>query len=92
MDLELSDDQELFRETTTRFIEARCPLPRVRELADTPVAHDPGVLADAGDLGWFALFVPEEFGGGSVSGSPIIGHQLNTDTASNDRCIVMWTL
>jgi len=71
VDLELSDDQELFRETTTRFIEARCPLPRVRELADTPVAHDPGVLADAGDLGWFALFVPEEFGGGSVSGSPL---------------------
>jgi alkylation response protein AidB-like acyl-CoA dehydrogenase len=71
VDLELSDDQELFRETTTRFIEARCPLPRVRELADTPVAHDPAVLADAGDLGWFALFVPEEFGGGSVSGSPL---------------------
>src|SRR4051794_23577905 len=54
-----------------RFIEARCPLPRVRELADTPVAHDPGMLADAGELGWFALFVPEEFGGGSVSGSPL---------------------
>ncbi|MEA2404619.1 MAG: hypothetical protein QOE08_1266 [Thermoleophilaceae bacterium] len=71
MDLELSEDQELFRETTTRFIEARCPLPRVRELADSPVAHDPVMLADAGDLGWFALFVPEEFGGGSVSGSPL---------------------
>jgi alkylation response protein AidB-like acyl-CoA dehydrogenase len=71
VDLELSEDQELFRETTMRFIEARCPLPKVRELADTPVAHDPTVLADAGDLGWFALFVPEEFGGGSVSGSPL---------------------
>ena len=71
MDLELSDDQELFRETTTRFIEARCPLPRVRELADTPIAHDPEVLRDAGELGWFALFVPEEYGGGSVSGSPL---------------------
>ncbi len=71
MDLDLSDDQELFRETTTRFIEARCPLPKVRELADTPVAHDPAMLGDAGELGWFALFVPEEFGGGSVSGSPL---------------------
>ncbi len=71
MDLDLSDDQELFRETTTRFIEARCPLPRVRELADTEVAHDPRLLSDAGELGWFALFVPEEFGGGSVSGSPL---------------------
>ena len=69
MDLELSDDQELFRETTARFIDARCPIPRVRELADTPVAHDPALLGEAGELGWFALFVPEEHGGGTVSGS-----------------------
>ena len=71
VDLELSDDQELFRETTARFIDARCPIPRVRELADTPVAHDPALLGEAGELGWFALFVPEEHGGGSVSGSPL---------------------
>jgi alkylation response protein AidB-like acyl-CoA dehydrogenase len=71
VDLELSDDQELFRETTARFIEARCPLPEVRRLADQPIAYDPTVSRDAGDLGWFALFVPEEFGGGSVSGSPL---------------------
>lgn len=71
MDLELSDDQELFRETTARFIDARCPLPRVRELADTEVAHDPALLGEAGELGWFALFVPEEHGGGTVSGSAV---------------------
>ena len=45
MDLELSDDQELFRETTAAVHRhARCPIPRVRELADTAVAHDPGLL------------------------------------------------
>jgi alkylation response protein AidB-like acyl-CoA dehydrogenase len=71
VDLELSDDQELFRETTARFIDARCPIPRVRELADTAVAHDPALLGEAGELGWFALFVPEQHGGGTVSGSPL---------------------
>jgi alkylation response protein AidB-like acyl-CoA dehydrogenase len=71
VDLELSDDQELFRETTARFIDARCPIPRLRELADTVVAHDPALLGEAGELGWFALFVPEEYGGGTVSGSPL---------------------
>ncbi len=35
------------------------------------MAHDPALLHEAGELGWFALFVPEEFGGGSVSGSPL---------------------
>jgi alkylation response protein AidB-like acyl-CoA dehydrogenase len=43
----------------------------VRELADTAVAHDPALLGEAGELGWFALFVPEEHGGGTVSGSPV---------------------
>jgi alkylation response protein AidB-like acyl-CoA dehydrogenase len=71
VDLELSDDQELFRETTARFIDARCPIPRVRELAEQTVAHDPALLAEAGELGWFALFVPEEHGGGTVSGSSL---------------------
>jgi alkylation response protein AidB-like acyl-CoA dehydrogenase len=71
VDLELSDDQELFRETTARFIDARCPIPRVRELADSAVAHDPALLGEAGELGWFALFVPEEHGGGTVSGSAV---------------------
>jgi alkylation response protein AidB-like acyl-CoA dehydrogenase len=68
---QLSADQELLRETTERFIDARCPIPRVRELADTPVAHDPALLGEAGELGWFALFVPEEHGGGTVSGSAV---------------------
>ena len=70
MDLELSDDQELFRDTTARFIEARCPIPGVRSWL-TALAHDPAVTREAGELGWFALFVPEEFGGGTVSGSPV---------------------
>ena len=68
VDLELSDDQELLRETTARFIETKCPLPRVRELIDDPIGHDRTVVHDAGDLGWFALFVPEEFGGGQCVG------------------------
>ncbi len=71
MDVDLSDDQQLFRDTTARFIEARCPMETVRAMADNPLLRDPGMLRDAGDLGWFALFVPEKFGGGTVSGSPL---------------------
>jgi alkylation response protein AidB-like acyl-CoA dehydrogenase len=71
VDIDLSDDQQLFRDTTARFIEARCPMGTVRAMADDPQVRDPGMLRDAGELGWFALFVPEEFGGGSVSGAPM---------------------
>jgi alkylation response protein AidB-like acyl-CoA dehydrogenase len=71
VDIDLSEDQHLFRETTARFIEARCPIGTVRAMADDPQLRDPTLLRDAGELGWFALFIPEEFGGGSVSGTPI---------------------
>jgi len=70
VDPALTDDQELFRETTARFIEATSPMVEVRRFADGE-SNDPVLARDAGALGWFALFVPDEFGGGSVSGSPI---------------------
>jgi len=71
VDIDLSEDQELFRETTARFIEARCPMAAVRARADDPLLRDPSVLRGAGELGWYALFVPEQFAGGCISGIPM---------------------
>ncbi len=71
MDIDLSHEQQLFRETTARFIDARCPMATLREMADDPLKRDPALGREAGELGWFAMFVPEEFGGGSVSGVPM---------------------
>jgi alkylation response protein AidB-like acyl-CoA dehydrogenase len=68
LDLELSDDQELYRSTTRRFIESTLPLPAVRALGDASASVDDGHLAQAAELGWFATLVPEALGGGSVSG------------------------
>jgi alkylation response protein AidB-like acyl-CoA dehydrogenase len=68
MDLDLTTDQELLRSTTRRFVEQECPLPRVRELSDARATADHDYLASAAELGWFATLVPEELGGGSVSG------------------------
>ncbi|HXY92883.1 MAG TPA: acyl-CoA dehydrogenase family protein [Acidimicrobiia bacterium] len=68
MDLELSDDQELLRATTERYLESAMPPARVRELADTGAAPGADYFRGGGELGWFAMLVPEEHGGGSVSG------------------------
>jgi alkylation response protein AidB-like acyl-CoA dehydrogenase len=70
--LDLTDDQELFRETTVRFIEAELPLARTRELHDDPAGFDRGWLRKSAELGWFAMLVPEELGGGSVSGQGLL--------------------
>src|ERR1700722_9414968 len=69
MDLPLSDDQELLRSTSARFIRSDCPLEKVRALADTDPGYEPEYLRQAADLGWFAFLIPEEHGGGSVSGA-----------------------
>ena len=68
VDLDLTSDQELFRETTARFIESACPLTTVRALAESETGVDPDYLSKAADLGWFAMLLPEEHGGGSISG------------------------
>ena len=71
MDLDLTGDQELLRDTAARFIQSACPLERVRALTEADA--DPGVeyRHQAAELGWFAMLVPEDLGGGSVSGDGV---------------------
>jgi alkylation response protein AidB-like acyl-CoA dehydrogenase len=69
MELTLTDDQELLRDTAVRFMDAACPLETIRQLFEEGGTDLPAdYLRDAAELGWFSLLVPEEFGGGSISG------------------------
>ena len=72
MQLDLTTDQELLRTTAVRFIDAACPMARVRELADSSADVGRDYLRQAAELGWFAMLVPEELGGGSVSGAGLV--------------------
>src|SRR5690606_21639325 len=65
-----------FRETTVRFIETELPIDRTRHLHDDPVGYDRGWLRKAAELGWFTLLVPEELGGGSISGEGLLDAAL----------------
>ncbi|MGE0878690.1 MAG: acyl-CoA dehydrogenase family protein [Acidimicrobiia bacterium] len=70
MHLELSEDQEFFRETTRRFLESEVPLTEVRALYDHPAGYDESWWRQACELGWTSMYVPEAHGGGSLSGRP----------------------
>jgi alkylation response protein AidB-like acyl-CoA dehydrogenase len=72
VELDLTTDQELLRSTAARFIETACPIATVRDLATSETGLDPEYLRQAGELGWFAMLVPEEHGGGSVSGDGLV--------------------
>jgi alkylation response protein AidB-like acyl-CoA dehydrogenase len=77
VDLRLTDDQQLFRETTRKFLESTSPLVTVRQLADAePAGFDRKWWKRGAELGWVSMLVPEEEGGGSVSGHGLLDLML----------------
>lgn len=63
-----SPEQLLFASTTQAFLEKEGSLSRVRELHAADSSFDSAWWQRAAELGWASLLVPEDLGGGSVSG------------------------
>ncbi|HEY7053891.1 MAG TPA: acyl-CoA dehydrogenase family protein [Mycobacterium sp.] len=61
----------LFASTARAFLEKETPLSRVRELHAAGTAFERQWWRRAAELGWASLLVPEELGGGSVSGNGV---------------------
>lgn len=81
-----SPEKILFASTTQAFLQKEAPLRRVRELHAAGVSFDPQWWRRAAELGWAGLLVPEELGGGSVTGSGVadlamVAEQLGTTVA-----------
>jgi len=72
MELELTSDQELLQESAARFIDATCPISMVRQLLDTQAGYPADYLRSAAEVGWFAMLVAPEHGGGTVSGHGLL--------------------
>lgn len=68
MRLDLNDDQQFFQETVRRFVETETPIATVRELLEEPDGFDSAWWRRGAELGWTSFLVPEELGGGSISG------------------------
>lgn len=63
MDVNLSEDQQMLQDMTRRFLEDRSPISALRKLVDAGESLDRDVWREGAELGWVALFVPEEYGG-----------------------------
>src|SRR3954471_5074548 len=70
--LQLSSDQEFFRETTAKFLTDQAPVEVLRRLRDEPAGYDPEFWRRGAELGWTSLLVSEEHGGGNISGNGIV--------------------
>jgi alkylation response protein AidB-like acyl-CoA dehydrogenase len=58
MNLELTPEQEVFRQTARKFLEAEAPLTAVRALYESPDGFDRAWWRQAAALGWTSLLVP----------------------------------
>ncbi len=72
MDVDLTEDQESFRETVGKFLAAEVPLGTVRELAHDTAGFDRACWRRGANLGWTSMLVPKEYGGASLSGEGLL--------------------
>jgi alkylation response protein AidB-like acyl-CoA dehydrogenase len=66
MDFGFSEEQELLRAEVRKFLDARCPLERVRKIMETGPGYDPDVWRELAELGWLGLTIPEAYGGAGL--------------------------
>ena len=82
----LSDDQELLRATTARFLDEFVPPAELRRLRHDPVGFERDYWRQGAELGWTSLLVSEEHGGGSISDEglvdlTLVAHEFGTHAA-----------
>ncbi len=76
-----SPERLLFASTTQSFLEKEASLSRLRELHEAGTSFDAGWWRRAAELGWTSLLVPEDLGGGSVSGDGVADLALVAELA-----------
>lgn len=74
--LQPSEDQEFFRDTTTKFLADKVPITTIRSLRDDPAGFDADYWRQGAELGWTSMLVSEDDGGGSVSGDGVVDLSL----------------
>lgn len=63
MEFGFNADQEQLKAGARRFLDAECPLDRVRTVMGARESHDAGLWRKTAELGWTGLTIAEEYGG-----------------------------
>ncbi len=63
MDLTLSDEQRLLRESAERFVSETYTADHRRRIANDPLGFSAAIWKQFAELGWLALPIPEAYGG-----------------------------
>lgn len=63
MNLDFTEEQQMFRTAVRSFLATECPKKKVRELEESEKGHDPELWKKIADLEWIGLAIPEDYGG-----------------------------
>lgn len=63
MDLSLTTEQNLVKQTAHEFVMRELPQERVKELFDSPTGFAPDLWQQMSSLGWAGMVIPERYGG-----------------------------
>src|SRR6266567_1274426 len=72
MRFDLTDDQRLLRSASAEFLSDTSSVAVTRALHEENQSFDRDTWRRGAELGWASLLVPEDLGGGSVSGAGLI--------------------
>ena len=61
MDFNLSEEQEMLKETAKRFIAEQCPKEFVREMEEDENGYTKELWQKIAELGWLGLMLPEKY-------------------------------
>lgn len=63
MNLDFTSEQEMLRDSASKFFANECPYDRVKALEETEAGYSPEIWQKMAELGWQGLIFPEEYGG-----------------------------
>jgi len=63
MNLDLTEEQQLLKNSARDFFERELSKEMVKELEDSPLGYNPDLWKKMAELGWCGLTIPEEYGG-----------------------------
>ncbi|HWB67515.1 MAG TPA: acyl-CoA dehydrogenase [Mycobacteriales bacterium] len=83
MPIGVTEEHDALRDSARDLLARRCPLEVVREAVDAEVEQLPAYWADAAELGWLGLAVPEEYGGAGfgLAESAVVAEELGRAVA-----------
>lgn len=63
MNFDLTEDQQMLRDTARSFAKKESPIERKRKMSETDLGYDKAIWAQMGELGWLSVPFPESVGG-----------------------------